>query len=241
MRTPAKCTSAALVLAAGLLALPAKAEAVPFGFSCIGSAGAGNCAAASQFTVDVTATTLGALNLPGVSFLFTNVGAIQSSITEIFLDEISNGNVLGVDLTSLTYHSQSDSGAGVSFQHNTGFVIGDQHPTFPNAATVSFLTTNSFDSTSPEVANGINNGTDFLRVNYVLNGLFEPDTFNELIAAINAGSFRIGLNVRGFGETGNAQFVNTVVPEPASMLLLGTGLAGIAAAARRRRREQRNG
>ena len=62
-------------------------------------------------------------------------------------------------------------------------------------------------------------------------------TFTLVVPGVTVNSTFSNVVVQ-FGTTANPPGVQTEVPEPASMLLLGTGLAGAAAAYRRRRNKQ---
>ena len=166
----------------------------------------------SQLFVDVTD--------PGsnqVLFTFSNTGPAASSITDVYFDD-------GV-LTSVASIDNSDP--GVSFSQ------GASPPNLPGANNVSppFVTTAgfAFDSDAPTQPNGVNPGEE-------LGILFNlgSNSFADVIASLTNTGLRIGIHVQGFASGGSESFVNNPVPEPATMLLLGSGLIGLAGFGRKK-------
>ena len=220
----------------------APASAVEYTFVCISANNSGICdSIGGQFVVDVTATG----NPNQALFTFTNNGPVASSITDVYFDD---GTLLGI--ASVT------DGAGTDFEQ------GANPPDLPSGNSVNpdFETTAGFsaDSESPAPANGANPGESFSILFNLING----KTFADTIAAINEGiactaidpaaggncdgTLRIGIHVQAIGGgnsdafilTGEPDIPDTEAPEPASLMLLGTGLGVVGAKLRNRNKKQ---
>ena len=179
---------AALVLGVG------SAGAVSFGFGCISNNLAGDCdIGEAQLAVDVTAGPAAGQ----VSFLFTNTGSEDSSITAVYFDD---GTLDGI--------ASILDGTGVDFEE------GANPSNLPAGNTVGFDASFSADSEPPTQPNGVNPGQELTIIFDLLTG----EDFAGTLAALADGSLRIGLHVQGFESEGSESFVN--VPEPALALLL---------------------
>ncbi len=212
----------ALSLCSVLVALSPGALAVSFGFQNITNNNAADAATGeAQLLLDVTDAGGGQ-----VSFLFTNLGPLASSITDVYFDD---GTLLGI--------ASIVNGAGVSFSQ------GASPPDLPGGNSISpaFQTSAGFsaDSDPPTQPNGVNPGEQL----EILFDLVGGSTFADTIAALEAGGgtggLRVGIHVQGFAGGGSEAFVNAPpIPEPSSALLAGFALAVFGGALRRRSADQ---
>ena len=199
----------------GLFSLVAAgAAAVPLSFgTCVSNNSAADCAIGSaQIAVDVT----GGPAASQVSFTFTNSGSAAASITDIYFD---NGTLLGI--------ASIVNGSGVSFSQGAspGDLPAGNNASPPFVATAGFTA----DSNPPAQPNGVNPGETVT----IIFDLQSGGTLQDVLDELGDGRLRIGVHVQGFASSGSEAFVNTPLPEPGALALLGAGLLGLAWAGRR--------
>ena len=169
----------------------------------------------SQFGVTATVTNF---SLVGNTFTFTiNNTSSAGTITGLGFDLPGNFN---------NFALQSSSNNNFVLGNDVGAQGGAQN--FTSSFDFALLTGNNFGGGA--VSEGIGAGQS---ATFTVTGNFQNLTANELAALIFA-------RFQGIGPNDESDVItvtpNGQVPEPATMLLLGTGLAGVAARVRRRRK-----
>jgi len=188
------CRIAVLSLCAG--AATVNADPVELSFYRISSNAAQNIEAQLHCVVsEVSSST--------VSFKFTNLVGVSSSVSEIYFDD---GPFLQV--------------APTLFQFGTNFTGGGASPSnLPGGNTLSppFNATQIFSADAVgNPSNGISTATDWLDMHFTL---VSGTNFGDVVDALTTGALRIGLHVRAIGPGEESDsFVNvpTVVPLPPS-------------------------
>jgi hypothetical protein len=209
-------SAAVVVVLLMVVAAPKAASAATIGFTCLTN-NTGNCGGyASLITGEVTVS--------GNILTFTVTNGAGGGISEIYADVPAGG--VSYSLTGLIENPPA-----------VDFAFGGAPPVLPggNTATPPFVVNFMAQEDGPGNTGSANLGETVGMV-FTLGAV---QTQAQIDAALLDGSLRFGLHIQSLGPNGNSEGMisgppNIVTPEPATMLLLGTGLL---AAARARRKK----
>jgi hypothetical protein len=181
---------------------------------------------AVQLSADVSS-----VDATHVKFEFYNTAVIASSICDIYFDDGAAGPASLLDgITSIV-----DNG--------TLFGNGATPANLPAGNTLSphFSADFSADSENQPptlITNGVDQSTDNVALIFLLK---DSKTFSDVLAGLSDGTLRVGLHVQAIGSGDDSDsFVGRPgfgeeVPEPGTLLLVGSGLLGALGYISRRR------
>jgi hypothetical protein len=221
------------------LAGPAGAVTYTYTFDAITQndpTGANAAAGEAQLRMDVSEGP----NSNQVTFTFYHIGTTPMSITDIYFYD----GVLGLSGTTFSGFIANpawndDSQSGVKF------TVGAEPPALPGANTLlpRSSVVFSYDSDTPIPLAGVNPG-ESLGIKFTLG---DNKNINDVISALkgwirdgkfDSGDLVVGLHVQAINTSSSESSESFVVaPLPPSLLLLGSGLAGLTLALYRRRRK----
>jgi hypothetical protein len=146
-------------------------------------------------------------------FEFKNKSSITPVITDIYFQD---GDLLGISL--IDWGNQA----------NVKFGVGVTPPNLPGGQTLDpiFHVSNPleyFAADTDKIKNGIAQNKWLIIKFDLLNG----GTVPHVISQIENGQIRIGVHVQGFSGTVPSYSAVNVVPEPATICLLGLGVLGL--------------
>ena len=159
-----------------------------------------------------------AIGVNQAGFYFRNTGPLASNVSEIYFDD-------GTLISGPTIFDNPPT---------VDFALGASPSNLPGGNNISpaFVATVVFNSSAinPAPQKGI---APFEAL------LLTFSTSGDPLAGLTDGSLRIGMHVTGIAGTtgGSDSYVNNPVPLPGAVLLLGAGLARLAAYARRRQED----
>lgn len=169
------------------------------------------------------------INSNQVLFLFTNNVGITSNLSEIYIDDSETlALTFGPDSIRDSISGTTDFIPGA----NPGNLPGGENLTPDFAADPSL----SVQAENGQQKWGVNASNDILGIVYDVSSSIS--IMDGIAKALASGDLRIGLHVRSVdGGTSDAYVNGSPVPEPATLLLFGTGIIGLAGAARRKKRQ----
>ncbi len=191
-----------------VLLLASGAQAVQYGFDCITDNSAQSAAIGeAQLLVDVTVVDNTA------QFVFTNSGPAACSITDVYFYD---GVLINTEIVEISWSGNVSFSEGASPNHLPGF----------DTSTVELTSDDPFadaDSNKPTQPMGVNPGESLT----IRLGMLDGIDLDAILAALNGGTFVIGIHVQGFDNGKSESFVatppGTPVPEPCTLALVGLG------------------